>query len=442
MAIDVTFYTHDKRNNSTLRPTGEGETITGNLNDVCDIVNPSILFHQGPHITLHNYAYIPKFKRYYFITNWSWQLGLWRADLEVDVLASWKDEIGEQTHYITRSSAASNGNVVDNLFPILPSVGILRSAGDRLFSVRGKYYIIQYTGENGVNCDWISGADFTALCAALWLEWDSIEGMTDLYYAALDPMQYLLGVQQTPAPYDFFEHTGAGEIALGGVKTGITGIHLTGATITSRTCSVPKHPGATARPWLKSSPYSEYSIYIPGCGWIPLSANDLYNADSVTVNVQGEPFSGTLRADVVVQGATIASATGRCSNPWSLSSSSPNIGGVASGLTSTAVNAVKGNFVGMLGGIGSTVGACMPTVTTNGGTGGSIGLEEQIQLVMKYQNAATDNNEEHGRPLMAKRQIKTLGGYIQCDSADFEGPALRMERIKIDAFLNGGFYYE
>ena len=64
-----------------------------------------------------NYAYIKEFERYYFITEWTFDGGIWTAQMSVDVLATYRDEILAMNAYVLRSSSYHNPKVIDTIFP-------------------------------------------------------------------------------------------------------------------------------------------------------------------------------------------------------------------------------------------------------------------------------------------------------------------------------------
>lgn len=66
-----------------------------------------------------NYAYIPAFKRYYYITNIvSESNSLWRLYMEVDVLMSFKDKIFNTKAFIGRNEYKYNVFLPDNKLPV------------------------------------------------------------------------------------------------------------------------------------------------------------------------------------------------------------------------------------------------------------------------------------------------------------------------------------
>lgn len=114
--------------------------LSGYLRDECDIINPVIeiskaayskiwygtetvdvqstgqdVISENPYtIPVHNYIYIPKFNRYYFVDNiTSVRKGLWRISMSVDVLMSFRDKIKNLTGIVKRSTIATRQNVRD-----------------------------------------------------------------------------------------------------------------------------------------------------------------------------------------------------------------------------------------------------------------------------------------------------------------------------------------
>ena len=59
-----------------------------------------------------------------------------------------------------------------------------------------------------------------------------------------------------------------------------------------------------------------------------------------------------------------------------------------------------------------------------------------------YQKFTDEFLEDIGRPLCKKRVINTLNGYIKCKDSAIESGLTQAENSAIEAYLNGGFFYE
>lgn len=444
--MNIVFYKFNKKENSTARPGGGGLSIAGTLNENTSIISPSLSIKYGVDITGYNYAYIPDFKRFYKVVSWGYALGLWRCDLYVDVLASFKPEISGMYNYILRSASESNGNIIDGLYPTTPQTGIAESSAESVFNEN--QFIIHYVGKSGMKAVLMSKNALVTLCQSLWNSWGNIDGMNDAFAAIADPFQYVNGIQKTYAPIGFWGGSGATNIVLGTVDTGAAGQDITDREgYVAIGLSVPKHPQSGDRPYLKASPYSVYSARLPGIGWISVPSEPLYNAGGVTVKYYGEPASGNLRADICIGDTVIASGTGKINTDWGLAgvSSSPGVGGIlgkAVGALGSGILGDLANFIGAGAGILDAAGSATATVQQSGGMSGCVGMQEPLILQLKYQKAVTDNEEDHGRPLMEFRTIGKLRGFIQCEGAHFEGVCTQTEQTMIDNALNGGFFYE
>lgn len=139
MAISVNFYTLSKKENSTQRPGAPAVVFPCVLKDGSGVVAPEIKLQITPTsspATL-NYAYIPDFGRYYYVTEWTYYRGEWSAALRTDVLATYKTQIGAASLYVLRSAAAYDGNVSDGMYPIKAGItvdeGVPMSGGNPVF---------------------------------------------------------------------------------------------------------------------------------------------------------------------------------------------------------------------------------------------------------------------------------------------------------------------
>lgn len=101
----------------------DGEIISGTLRTSTSIISPVITFESNSPLR-YNYAYIPEFRRYYYIKNvTSVRNNLWEAQFEIDPLMSFKGDILALRVVVDKQSDESNGDeyiddsslVTDNL---------------------------------------------------------------------------------------------------------------------------------------------------------------------------------------------------------------------------------------------------------------------------------------------------------------------------------------
>ena len=118
--MNIRLCINNSEKNKINKSLTSGITLSGTLRNESNVVNPSIVITiDNP--TIYNYAYIPEFKRYYFITDFtSIRTGIWRINLKSDVLMSFKDSILSSrvlisnTESIGKSSYLSGSNWVNN----------------------------------------------------------------------------------------------------------------------------------------------------------------------------------------------------------------------------------------------------------------------------------------------------------------------------------------
>ena len=91
--MNLSLFVNNSEKNKLDKELSNEIKMTGQLREQSSIVSPSIMIkHDNP--SNFNYAYIPEFGRYYFITDiTSIRNGLWEVTMHVDVLMSFKDGI-------------------------------------------------------------------------------------------------------------------------------------------------------------------------------------------------------------------------------------------------------------------------------------------------------------------------------------------------------------
>ena len=108
--MELKLYHNASDNRCITKVIKDEITITGTLREETSIMNPVITIKRTDPVR-YNYAYIPEFKRYYFINNVeSIRNGIWKLHLEVDPLMSFKGDILALNVVVEKQSMKSNGD--------------------------------------------------------------------------------------------------------------------------------------------------------------------------------------------------------------------------------------------------------------------------------------------------------------------------------------------
>ena len=107
---------------------------------------------------------------------------------------------------------------------------------------------------------------------------------------------------------------------------------------------------------------------------------------------------------------------------------------------SAALSSVLGG--GDAGAIADSASAALTNVSTKGTQGGIMNYTRNMRVVSQFFDVADEDREHLGRPLMSRRQINTLPGYIVCDRPHIECHATANEISMIENAMASGFYWE
>lgn len=469
MAINVTFYQFAKRTNSTLRP-GSGTVFSCEINANCNIIAPRIELTGTGNPSAYNYCYIPDFARYYFVKAWTWAPGKWIAELSVDVLASYRDQIGSSTEYVTRSSALYDGNISDGLYPATAEVqsatnafegGFAETIGDGFFvigfiakaanSIGAITYVVMTPG----NAKQLSAKLLTDVS---YLDMDTKEISDSLTKILFNPYQYIVSCHYFP--FDSAELT-AHLPLVASVDVGWWSVDVPcwilgeDNNYLSRSASVaiPKHPQAVSRGgYCNTAPYTDYTIFLQPFGVIPLDSSKLWGASTLSIQYAVDLFTGDSILRVFTNtNQLVHETTAKLGVPIQLANISIDIPSSSGGLLQTGVAAVFGGIqTALSGGSIADVGngilnaaqATNADVASKGATGSTIAFDMTPYMVARFKILVDDNNPDHGRPLCKRIQLSTLPGYIMVDDPDIELSATAAEIDSVKNYMRNGFFFE
>lgn len=471
----VNFYSFQKKKNSTAQPNiSSATTLTSvQLKDDTGIMNPVLLINPNntalpvPFVPSgFNYAHIPSFGRYYFVTDWTWKTGLWECSLSVDVLASFRTAIGNTSAYVERSAYAYNGNIIDNLYPAKTDVQItsatIATSWANVAPSGGCYVLglINYQPANHIGAVTyyaMTSANLNSLLAFLFsnniYQAGSITEIgEDLFKSLFNPFQYVVSCMWFPAAASTYGSTQT-TVKVGYWDTGVRAYSVD-ALVDVRfiTGTIPQHPQAATRgAFLNYAPYTRITLFCPPFGEVPIDATFTRTGMYLYSKVCIDTITGqaTLRVAFRAETSFPYSAkpciekTCMMGVPIQLAQVLSDYSGAVNTLTGSVSGGVAGAVMGIIGAtVQSAVASQAPKVSTNGANGSFVNFALEPNLVVEHMLLVDEDNTDLGRPLMETRTINTVPGYLKCAEAHFSGSCFDAEKDAVNNFMVNGFFYE
>lgn len=481
--INAIFYQFSKRRNSTARPDGNGVfSAMCLLKEGTSILNPALQI-AGNLIArpLANYAYIAHFSRYYYIRDWVFIDGLWEVYMEVDVLATYRTEIGNSTAYVARASEDYDGTIIDGMFPTTALCSMSRvgwTGGSPWVSSYGQgTYIVgivnsEASGVGGITYYAMSNSSFNDFKSYLLgdYDWTGIEDSNpdlgeNLYKSLFNPFQYVVSINWFPISYSSISGTAA-TVKLGwwvlsaniGAKVLSVGKYTLEANIYA-----PSHPDAASRgKYLNGAPFSDYRLFAPPFGEFTLDAKMLASANAqydggyfspifchitvdlitgmgeLTCAISASPGAGTLVQASAMVGVPIAIAQIN-SNGWG------QVRNIAETSASVLSSAISLNFGGVISsattGILNGIELSIPHSQEKGSNGSIAPYGRGFYVDCIYNGLTDDAVSDKGRPLCKEVVLSTLaGGYVQTVGAHVDIAGFADEINQINDMLDAGIY--
>lgn len=462
----VTFSTFSKKLNSTARSSG-GTSYNCTLKKGSSKLNPYIeLAASNP--TAYNYAYIPTYGRYYYVENWTFDGGLWSADLSVDVLASFKDAIGAASLYILRSSADYDEKILDTLYPAKQGYTTKSSlishywadsyaSGSYVVGVVSKsaasgavaYYVLSYSDMAALRSFMMSDTIMPA-----WdTDWDTLYPQLtgEMIKAMINPFQYIASCMWLP----FQMYAGGGAaMSFGYWDSGLSfSTMATGAYYDQVQVAVPQDYAGTPEEWRRLPPYARYELTFPPFGSFELDGAFCAYDQQLDIVITVDPITGD--GHLVVSGAStqhryvdVHSQVGvsvqlaqlMTDVMGAVSTTANTVGGIASKALS---GDIAGAITSAISGVGNIAQSTLPILSTTGGNGGVGALRGQKRFTANFRAIVDTDNSLLGRPLCKTATPASLGGYMVVQSGSpVASGATQQEKEQIRSFLEGGFYYE
>lgn len=460
MAYNVTLYKFGKKKNSTAQP-GQGvQSLTFNcrLMDGSGMLNPTFLFdfsvvlNERPE--QYNYAYVDAWQRYYYITDWSYNLGLWHCQMTVDVLASWKHRISEISTYILRSASNYDRYLPDKLYPVKSgatfateqnNLNPFATAYSDGYFVAGIINGDQY-GYGAVNYYVFTASQFRTFSNYL-LNNTSIYNVTDISDELLkvlyNPFQYI--VSCTWLPFQPPTTTQLATCAVGWWSTPTPCARLAGFVRSSGTvtCQIPRNPEGATKPFMYGEPYTEYYLDFPPFGSFTISADNLINATFLDMQWDVDCITGMGRLQMGANSAQPFNIVhAQIGVPIQLAQMTPPIFNQLQQALGPTGTEWADTLINTIGNVGNALIAKMNPMQTTGTTGGFMAGYYPIKITGIFHGVASENLAEFGAPCCKTLQIGGLSGYVLCAHGEFSGEATNSEIDEINNYMTSGFYYE
>lgn len=441
-----------------------------------------------------NYVWIPLFRRFYFVNDIIYQQNRITYALNCDVLGTYQQYLMESTQYVLRSASAGDLDIVDSLYPATAEItsDVKSFTAWELTTLNSGYYVLGVVNDDtsavgGLSYYVMSNAQFAALRDALLANYDYMgiddtEISAELQRAIINPFQYIASCKW----YPFQPPTGGtiGSISICGWTFNVAAYKLAAGGMWQRTTVVtlPSHPQASRGRWLKLTPYTQYTVFYPPFGVIPIDPAHVRNSNSIVMHckvdcVSGvgtlEIFSGTAESQdafvywsdcmvgVEIQLSQLSVLNGITSTVSSVATGAVgavtgNIGSMIGGIAETGVkligataagitNALQGGATGgeVFAGIGSSLLASMGQLSVQGGNGSIAAYQTSGRVGWRFTKVVNSDNEDLGTPCASKKLLSTLRGFTTIQSPDLDNvPATMPELNLIRQYMTSGFFIE
>lgn len=489
--MTITLYAgFQKKENSTKQPTESTphSEKNGTLKNNTDMLNPVIVFERftGDAVPFaYTYALIPAFSRFYFVTGWRWAEGVWECSMKVDVLASWKTQIGLQTEYVLRTNSSTTDFdplITDTLYPAsndfaldqfqIPSVftsdmasgcfivGIISGASTGAVGAI-TYYAMSSTQFGLLKAALLTDDNLNVMNLATGGTWDMDDMSKEIFKTMYNPFQYIASCMWFPFNNSAITtKSSVSSIPIGWWNYSLSAYRIFGQVLEfgEGPGTLPTHPQAATRgTYLNYAPYTRCEIY-GRFGSMPLDKSFFGNADKLDISYFVDLITGQCRARIQTYDSSasprtyhiVGERTFLLATPIQLAQIGVDYLGTAVSAIDTVANtagsAMKLDFAGAASaaahGVYNTLNSAMPQLATSGTNGSMIVANTPTTVVTQFFKIVDEDIAHKGRPLCKLKQLNTLTGYILCAEGEFDISCFDSERMLIKNFLTTGFFWE
>lgn len=446
---EIVLYHFSKRKNSTKRPTGQGTEVPCLLKSATTFQSPTFIL-QRPMNDMLQFNYAKWADHYYFIdSTTSINAGQTEISCTEDVLATYKNEIGNYTCFIERSS---NQTTLANDTMYIPTNDWVLSTRNVIHkekimtSTYSQQYIIRVVSRTGVASYYINGNQLNNLLDYMYTESNFTDVITDAITKLMfDPFKYIVDLKWIPFVESAFKNINNEAIQLGFWDSGVMAKRIDEDTVVNFSYSFsfdnPLYAITDFRYYNPS--FSNYFIKLPFIGVVALNP---YKIDeSVNALYQFDATSGLCNVFLQSKKVVFASYQFQLSVPVQIGYATTNIAQLTTSAVSLVSAGLQGNIAqGISSGIEAGRSITAPEVSMLG-TIGNISniLNNQILEFNSYACTSIEpDGASEGYADGNVRSISGLSGYIKCRNASIEISGFTGDQESVNNYLNSGFYYE
>lgn len=528
--MKITLYNNFNEDNKLDKNIVKIIDLEGNLREASSLINPSILIELNPsnliksnviddndnyivyngvkitwnnfiynYVLSANYVFIEEFNRYYFITDIiSVRNNMWRLNMHVDVLMSYKEEIKQQDAFVTRNEFTFDKMVKDDLISYYYDKEVnefIPPKGDKVNkvfasnqSVLANNFVVNVINEDiSVTLDTLTPPVDSLPVVYATTSGDSATSESYLTYATMiNRLAKRVLADDTLSTFILsimcFPFTLASTGSDFNLKLGTTTLDDTGSESNPHNDNVSvaflkNHVSnyfviadftLTGDNFLDLEPYTQYEIFLPYLGWVTLQADNILNNRLIvyyvvnyqTGNSQVTIYDITNNKIIYTGNAQLGvkipinSTNAREVNDTNMSN---NIG-LGVGLLTSAVAIIGGaltyNPVAIAGGVisgGASIAKYVQNQNTNyskatgsvssGQSGLYLSQDVKIRITrLKPKNYDEDYAKLYGKPLNKYVKIEELSGFTQVGNIHLEniGSITSNESDELYALLTEG----
>lgn len=449
---EIVLYHFSKRKNSTKRPIGQGAEVPCLLKTATTFQSPTFIL-QRPMNDMLQFNYCKWADHYYFIdSTTSINAGQTEITCTEDVLATYKNEIGNYTCFIERSNHQDT-LLDDPLY--LPTEDwqkqdtIVAQPLNVFVNGYAGNYIMRIVGAAGVEVYYITERQLGLLVSFMYTAdnfQELIENATTKFL--FDPAKYIVDLKWLPFRSSNFISM-MNDVNLGYWDSGIQALLIGGASNSpvvhfsyNLELTNPLYSNTDFR--FYNGNFSRYFVQLPCIGVVPVDITKTNNGQ-LLADYYFDAYSGI--SDVWLKSGSTVIGHYQCQMtvPVSIAGANVNIGDSLIGGLSTVSSAMTGNALGVSSGVLNTMQSILSPEVTSIGAVGSVGgiLNNLDASVICYTRISTEpNGAGEGYADGNSRKISTCSGYLRCRNASIEISGFTGDQEAVNNYLNSGFYYE